>query len=412
MVKGIGIIRRLTLQLGLRAAGKRTDTATVGPIPPPFPRADVYCSFSARVLSILVLATSLPLAAQTASVAGMVRDGHGNPVASVEVSVEGTRLVVRSDSTGRFALSRVPIGRARLLARRLGYTPEVVELTLGDTGTVSAIIRLDILAQPVQTLTITARQSPSEHRLEGFYARSRSHNGGHFLTRDQIEQSNATSALQLLATVPGLRVTANSRLGRGVVFRSYRCQPLVFIDGFPASAGQFDLESVDPASVEGIEAYAGLGTMPPEFLGPRGLDQCGVIAIWGRQPGEGREFRLPHKLTDSDRAAAHVKAMVVAALAYLPTQVDTAAMLEPASFVPIYPVSLAQTGITARVQVEFVVDTAGSIAWETYSVMSTSDRRFNTSVREALQGAQFSAGVRAGRKVAQVVQFAAVISPP
>ena len=42
-------------------------------------------------------------------------------------------------------------------------------------------------------------------------------------------------------------------------------------------------DMVLPSSVEGIEIYRGLSTVPPEFLNPDA--ECGVIAIWTRRGG-------------------------------------------------------------------------------------------------------------------------------
>ena len=42
-------------------------------------------------------------------------------------------------------------------------------------------------------------------------------------------------------------------------------------------------EVISPGSVEGIEVYRGLSTVPAEFLNPDA--ECGVIAIWTRRGG-------------------------------------------------------------------------------------------------------------------------------
>ena len=39
---------------------------------------------------------------------------------------------------------------------------------------------------------------------------------------------------------------------------------------------------LDLASVEGIEVYSGVATVPPEFMGARGTHACGVVAVWSR----------------------------------------------------------------------------------------------------------------------------------
>jgi outer membrane receptor for ferrienterochelin and colicin len=70
----------------------------------------------------------------------------------------------------------------------------------------------------------------------------------------------------------------------------------IFVDGFLVNRrmvgvngnrpSDFRIDDVvSPASVEGIEVYRGLSTVPPEFLNPDAV--CGVIAIWTRRGGGG-----------------------------------------------------------------------------------------------------------------------------
>lgn len=372
----------------------------------------MFPSVKSLVASLVGMACAVPLSGQTVRVTGTVRDGAGAGIVNAEVSVEGGAVLTRTDSLGQYRLTASASGRLRLLARRLGYRPEAVEVVIPATGVITADFRLDVLAQSVETVTITSRMSATDRRLQGFYARANAKNGGYFIPREQIERRNASNSLQLLRGVPGVHILGNSRLGYGVRLRGNKCAPLVFIDGFPASAGAYDFESIDPASVEGIEIHAGLGSVPPEFLGPRGLDQCGVIAIWGRQAAVPRGDSRLRRVTSTEKAASRVKAMLAASMAYASSAVDLQALLQRGTFTPAYPPSLLSTRVSARVHVEFVVDTAGRILWDTYSVVASTDSRFNAVVREALLDAQFSTAVRAGRRVAQVVQVATILSPP
>jgi hypothetical protein len=73
------------------------------------------------------------------------------------------------------------------------------------------------------------------------------------------------------------------------------CPVQVFVDGLLMTASVMDASGatenagaaiddfVSPLSVEGIEVYRGLSTVPPEFLTPEA--DCGVVAIWTRRGG-------------------------------------------------------------------------------------------------------------------------------
>lgn len=365
-----------------------------------------------RAVILASAACAFPLAGQAGRVTGIVRNEAGSGIGNVEVFADGTNVAARTDSTGRFQLSALPAGSLRLMARRLGYRPYPFAVDVPSSGDVAVEIRLEALAQIVEAVTVTGSRTGADRRLQGFHQRSTSHNGGYFVTRAKIERGNANNVLQLLRGIPAVHILADSRLGRGVRLRGNTCPPLVFIDGFPATAGAYDFESIDPASVEGIEVYSGIGNMPPEFLGPRGLDQCGVIAIWGRQAPDRRGGSQQRQATSGVQAATRAQAMVTASEAYVASAVHTQAMLHTATFNPEYPAAVLPARVIARVQVEFVVDTAGRILWDTYSVVTTTDARFNGSVRDALQLARFSPALRDGRPVPQVVQVASVITPP
>lgn len=350
--------------------------------------------------------------AQVAVVTGVVHEAKGAPIFGAEVLVDGTELQARTDSLGRFRIQGAPLAAVRISARRLGYKVEALYVTLGSERDNVVDIRLDPLPQSIDEVVITGRNAPRDSRMEGFYSRAANHNGGHFITRSQIDKQVSGSALNLIRTAPGVRIGYNGRFGRTVRLRGNTCAPVVFMDGFPLTAGPFDFESVDAASIEGIEIYGGLASIPSALSSPRGLDQCGVIAIWSRNSvPETRRRRIP-KLTEAQIAASNVRALVAASIAYATDAVDVRAALDQTSFAPVYPEELTSERVTGQVRVEFVVDSVGSILWETYSVIASSDRRFNTAVRDALLKTRFKAAERSGRHVAQVMQVPVVFLPP
>jgi TonB family protein len=365
-----------------------------------------------HLLLISLCAAPQVLLGQAASIVGTVRDGSGAAVLGAEVLVEGSALHAHTDVLGRYRIAGVPGGAARIVVRRLGYRLEAVTVAVVAGRENEVNVRLDEVPQSVDPVTIVARAVTLDPRMQGFEERVRLKNGGYFITRSQIARLNAVDALQLLRGVPSLRIGNESRLGRSVKLRGNNCAPLVFLDGFALTAGQFDFESLDAEAIEGIEVYAGFAAVPPALAGARGPSQCGVIAIWGRQSVGSTRRARPPKPTDAALAASRVRAMVAASTAYPAESVDSQAVLHEASFAPQYPELLVEERITGNVRVEFVVDSTGRILWDTYSVIATTDARFNGSVRDALLHSRFTPAVRAGRPVAQVVQVPVIFQPP
>ncbi|MEK7239228.1 MAG: carboxypeptidase regulatory-like domain-containing protein [Gemmatimonadota bacterium] len=364
------------------------------------------------LLIVPLCVAPLVLSAQAAVIVGTVRDKDGAGVLGAEVLVEGGALQARTDNLGRYRIAGVPAVPSRIVVRRLGYRLEAVNVVVVESRDNVVDIRVDAVPQSVDAVTIVGRAAPRDYRMEGFYERARLKSGGYFITRSQIASRNAVDALQIIRGAPSLRIGNNSRLGRTVRLRNSNCSPLVFIDGFPLTAGAFDFESLSAEAIEGIEIYSGVSSIPPELQGPRGGSLCGVIAIWGRQflPST-RSVRAP-KLTEATLAASRVRALVAANIAYATDGVDTQALLDGKSFAPQYPETLIEERATGKVRVEFVVDSVGAILWNTYSVVATTDVRCNGAVRDALLRSRFTPAVRAGRHVAQVVQVPVNFLPP
>ena len=358
---------------------------------------------------LLLLGTGHPAESQRlrgASVHGVVRDSTGVPVSGVEVAVAGSGMRSRSNDSGAYHLAGLAPGPATLTARRIGYRAFREELQLRDGDALTVDIHLSTSATLLSGIQVTAPREPYESRLAGFYARME-HHVGRFVTRERIDRANNANLSALLREIPGVQIGANSMQGRVIRLRGADCPPLVFIDGFPASAGEFDLDMIEPQSVEGVEVYSGAASVPPEFSGPRDLDRCGVIAIWSRpsRPHVRMAEGAPDSLVEARKARAF-------ATAYTSDQVDVVAHLDSGTLRPAYPDSLYRAGVRGRVVVEFVVDTAGSVDPASVDVMASSDPMFALAVRQALGLTRFVPAVRQGIRVRQVVQLPVEFTPP
>jgi len=263
---------------------------------------------------------------------------------------------------------------------------------------VDITVALPFAPWQLERVMVTARREPFDSRLAGFRQRSEKRVGT-FITRERIEASASATFSDLLRSVPGVRVVASSSGIRNALrFRGQDCPPLVYVDGFPASADEFDVDIIDPATVEGVEIYMSMLTVPAELNSPRGLERCGVIAVWSRP------FR-PKPRSAKLVPAAELQRLVESSAVYTANEVDSTARLERGSFSPLYPDSLWKAGTGGQVMVEFVVDGYGRVELEFFSVVSASHAEFADSVREALASAHFAPAIKNGRHVRQLVQL-------
>lgn len=330
-------------------------------------------------------------------VRGVVADSLGGAISGAQVVIQGSGAVAITDAAGTFRFQRVSGGNVVLNVRRLGYRPGSVAVQHAAPET-TVEVRLVAVAELLPTVEVRRRGEVYDARLAGYNAR-RTRRVGHFITREQLDRHDSPRFADVLRSIPGVvvRPLRGSGGGRTISIRG-NCSPLVFLDGFPAASGPLDLDMIDLASVEGIEVYAGVATVPIEFTSVSGTERCGVIAIWSR-PARPRQRRVTAARTGAlDREVA-------AKTVYTAEQVDEPAMLAPGTVEPVYPDTLWRAGVTGRVVAEFIVGADGMIEEGTFGVASTTHPYFSAAVRAALESAIFRAAVLAGRKVRQFVQL-------
>ena len=358
--------------------------------------------------AVLLLPGSLAAQAATGEVRGTVRDSAGVGILGASIAVLGATREAQSDGSGAFRLSGIAAGPAQLLVRRLGFAPDTITTTVPAGGVVTVAARLRPVAQQLAIVEVRERRQVYDARLEGVRARMEKRQG-YFITPEKLRRANTPMLTDLLREVPGVRMSRSSaNLPRSVRIRSNNCPPLVFIDGFPASAGEFDLDMIDPASVEAVEVHSGLASMPPEFGAARGLERCGVIAIWSR-PAPGRP---PRATNQRNNPAANLERLVAEGRVYTATQVDQVAAVDSAWGEPEYPDSLWKLRVGGRVVAEFVVNRSGTVEPNTFRVVSSTHPAFTTAVQRAVEGTRFSPAVRRGEAVSQVVQQPFVFTAP
>lgn len=372
-------------------------------------RATVRCSIAFLwVLALLAVAIIPPSAAGAQGrIAGVVRDSTGAGVAGAEITVAGTTVSAESDEAGAFVLAGIPVGAVAVRVRRLGFTPVSIDVVVQSRITKSLTVVLANSAPELTPVVIRAQR----HRqytgyLAGFYER-RDRGLGRFITGEEIQSRDPLELTDMLRTLPGITVSSSGLGTTHTRIRGNHCAPLVWIDGAPAAAAEFDLDVLSPASIAGIEIYSGPSTVPPQFVLPFGPTACGTIVVWSRH-GE------PSQRNRRQMTGAQLDSLLAIRQIYTADQVDEPARANPsAPITPQYPDSLYKARVPGRVVVDFVVDTTGHVDMETFGVVSSTDPLFTEAVRRALLDATFTSGRIAGHSVPQLVRqpFDFTLSP-
>jgi TonB family protein len=359
----------------------------------------IYAGFQRSSLLILVLCVSpRVILGQGGSVRGVVHDSLGGVVSSARVGIRSTLIQTTSDSTGAFGLNDIPSGDVVLEVRRLGYRPVVTIVSI-RAGTAA---KLDVVLAPVaeQLAPVEVRQRAEvyDSRLAGFNERKTKH-VGYFVTREKLDQMSSARFIDAIRTMPGVSMRT---LRGGVVtvsIRGARCAPVFYMDGFPATAGVMDLDMIDLSGVEGIEVYAGMSSIPAQFMTVAGGESCGVVAVWSRPFRPKPPNREAVSLSDLEH-------MIAQQTVFTADQVTVRAALLSDGLSPrVYPDSMWTASVPGRAVAEFIVGEDGRVEPGTVSIASATHPYFASAVRVALDRAVFNPALVNGKPVRQLVEL-------
>lgn len=235
----------------------------------------------------------------------MLVDSTEQAIRGAEVLIPQLRLTVLSDSTGAFRLANIPSGRQLVMVRRVGFQPVTQAFNFASGAAVEADFLLLRAVHSLPRVSVQAQQTSI--RLAEF-DRRRGEGLGHFLTVADLDKAEGRALADVLNVVPTIRmyrsnvstaawaVSSRGQQSVGGVFQldpfdasrgapADMCYAAVFLDGNPIFTGRsgqqlFDLNSLSPKTLAGIEVYGGNATIPPEFQ--RGGNSCGAVVIWTR----------------------------------------------------------------------------------------------------------------------------------
>ncbi|MEX1257859.1 MAG: SusC/RagA family TonB-linked outer membrane protein [Gemmatimonadota bacterium] len=270
-----------------------------------------------RISVAAMFAAAIPMAAQAqvGQIVGTVTHGDtGEPVSSVQISVQGTGLGVVTPANGSYTIQNVPAGIYIVQAQRLGFQvirQEEVTVTSGQATTLNLVMRPTVLA--LQEIVATGLVDPVEGvRSPISVAR---------VTREMMPVSAAGNAVQnLQGRIAGVTMNRNSgQPGSGVTMMlrtptSIRQSgfPMIVIDGVIMGGVTDDPNStaIDGMDIESIEVIRGAAAA--SLYGSRAA--AGVIAITtargqGLEQGQTRfSARSEYGVTqagDADDLASH-----------------------------------------------------------------------------------------------------------
>ena len=248
-------------------------------------------------------ASLTPLGAQqpTGTITGQVIDSATRqPIAGVNVVVEGTRLGTITRDDGTFTITGVPAGTHTVRARRIGYGSVPVVVNVSDGSTVSVAFALEKRGALLDQVVVVGYTTQRKSSISGAVST---------VNVSEVESRRVVDVAQILqGQVAGLTVTQSTGApgdeisirirGEGTIGNN---SPLFIIDGIPSRDISFlspeDVQSytvlkdASAASIYGSRASAGVIVITTK-IGERGKSNFDVNYYSGIQ----RATNLPTML--------------------------------------------------------------------------------------------------------------------
>lgn len=209
---------------------------------------------------------------QRPTIVGRVTErGSNTPIADANVMIAGTQRVSRTDDNGQYRIADMPAGTYTVRVTRLGYSSANRQVTVGESGNVTADFVLQTSTVQLEQVVVTATGATERKRENG-------NDVGIIKPGDKVSlaaEPNLTSALA--AKTPGLVITqgagtagSSARIRiRGANSVSLSNEPLLIVDGVRmdnstdsfgpgvggASVSRFD--DINPEDIESVEVLKG-----------------------------------------------------------------------------------------------------------------------------------------------------------
>lgn len=209
----------------------------------------------------------------SAKVFGWVTDGSTSvPLESATLSVPSLGLTRLTDERGWFDLGDLPPGMAVVRVSSLGYATR--EDSVFVPGGQAVELRIPLATEPIELEGITVTAHSRFLETAGFFRRQGMGYNGRQWTAEQIDLEHPVFLKDLAAQVLGVRI-GRTRRGEAAVFGRRGCRLSLYIDDVLMEG--FDLDHLDPGSIQALEVYhGGPAEMPVEY----GWKHCGVILVW------------------------------------------------------------------------------------------------------------------------------------
>jgi hypothetical protein len=230
-----------------------------------------------------LLANAGPLRAQSkATLSGSVRsDSAGQPLSNAEVSIPSLRMRTRTDSAGHFRMDDIKPGAYDVVIRRLGFAPLRLSMTFEPDETTAQQFELSPSVYELEKVRVRSPDTARSLYVDNITAfeRRRRSGFGSFIGAQELQAASDRHMTTVLQTIPNLRLyhLPSGPIVAGSEESGSKCYAQVYYDGVKVNWA-FDVNSLMPATLRGVEYYSNRASAPADFSASPGY--CGVLVFW------------------------------------------------------------------------------------------------------------------------------------
>lgn len=251
------------------------------------------------LVAVLLLAAPVASRAQSARpdslawrkrILGVYDPATGEPVQGARVLEVKNGTSSQTTATGTVTLAFLPVGTSIVRVTKLGYQTALIEVTIALNDTSPVTVELQKTPVPLATVTSHDTLRYFSPGLQAFMARSKLHQGGQFITEDELRKHDNQKLSSMIRRLSGVTIQCPRTGARRnecwaisnhlLASRGQSSCPLqVYLDGTWTLDN--DLEKLAVSDFAGIELYAGGASVPPQYNKTNNI--CGVLLLWTRE---------------------------------------------------------------------------------------------------------------------------------
>ena len=222
---------------------------------------------------IQVFASKQKVSGRTRKISGVVRDGDGEPLVGVPISIGDGNVIAVTDANGSYTVS-IPVEKTVLKYTYVGMETAYASIPQGTKEvTRDVVMRSD---SRLDEVIVTGYQTISKERATGSFGT---------ITSNQLESKlNADLKNIIEGQVPGLVLDKDGGITiRGLSTLNASIEPLIVVDGYPTEGSLSDL---NPDNIENITVLK--DGVAASIYGSRAANGVIVVTTKSGTPGKTR----------------------------------------------------------------------------------------------------------------------------